>query len=65
MIAMVSVWTQAGQTMWIHTGHVHWAYNTESVGTMPYSSANLLTVLDKGKNGDKYISQPYCLIEIS
>ena len=48
MIAMVSVWTQAGQTMWIHTGHVHWAYNTESVGTMPYSSANLLTVLDKG-----------------
>ncbi|MBQ1736964.1 MAG: carbohydrate-binding domain-containing protein, partial [Muribaculaceae bacterium] len=45
---MVSVWTQAGQTMWIHTGHVHWAYNTESVGTMPYSSANLLTVLDKG-----------------
>ena len=48
MIAMVSVWTQAGQTMWIHTGHVHWAYNTESVGTMPYSSANLLIVLDKG-----------------
>lgn len=48
MIAMVSVWTQAGQTMWIHTGHVHWAYNTESVGTMPYSSAHLLTVLDKG-----------------
>ena len=48
MIAMVSVWAQAGQTMWIHTGHVHWAYNTESVGTMPYSSANLLTVLDKG-----------------
>ena len=29
--------------MWIHTGHVHWAYNTDAVGTMPYSSANLLT----------------------
>ena len=38
----------AQQTMWIHTGHVHWAYNTESVGTMPYSSASLLTVLEKG-----------------
>ena len=38
----------AQQTMWVHTGQVHWAYNTETVGTMPYSSANLLTVLEKG-----------------
>ncbi len=48
LIAMAGVLAQAQQTMWIHTGHVHWAYNTESVGTMPYSSANLLTVLEKG-----------------
>ena len=34
--------------MWIHTGHVHWAYNTDAVGTMPYSSSSLLTVLEKG-----------------
>ena len=45
---MAGVLAQAQQTMWVHTGHVHWAYNTESVGTMPYSSANLLTVLEKG-----------------
>ena len=48
LVAMASVWGYAQQTMWIHTGHVHWAYNTESVGTMPYSSASLLTVLEKG-----------------
>ena len=48
LIAMTGVLVQAQQTMWIHTGHVHWAYNTESVGTMPYSSASLLTVLEKG-----------------
>ena len=48
LAAMVSVLGYAQQTMWIHTGHVHWAYNTESVGTMPYSSASLLTVLEKG-----------------
>ena len=48
LIAMAGVLVQAQQTMWVHTGHVHWAYNTESVGTMPYSSANLLTVLEKG-----------------
>ena len=47
-VAMVGVLGYAQQTMWIHTGHVHWAYNTESVGTMPYSSASLLTVLEKG-----------------
>lgn len=48
LVAMAGVWGFAQQTMWIHTGHVHWAYNTESVGTMPYSSASLLTVLEKG-----------------
>ena len=48
LIAILGVFGYAQQTMWIHTGHVHWAYNTESVGTMPYSSANLLTVLEKG-----------------
>ena len=48
LIAMAGVLGYAQQTMWIHTGHVHWAYNTESVGTMPYSSASLLTVLEKG-----------------
>jgi hypothetical protein len=48
LIAMAGVLGYAQQTMWVHTGHVHWAYNTESVGTMPYSSANLLTVLEKG-----------------
>ena len=48
LIAMAGVLAQAQQTMWVHTGHVHWAYNTESVGTMPYTSANLLTVLEKG-----------------
>ena len=48
LIALAGVWANAQQTMWVHTGHVHWAYNTESVGTMPYSSANLLTVLEKG-----------------
>ena len=48
LVAMAGVWGYAQQTMWIHTGHVHWAYNTESVGTMPYSSASLLTVLEKG-----------------
>ncbi len=48
MIAMVGVLGYAQQTMWVHTGHVHWAYNTQSVGTMPYSSANMLTVLEKG-----------------
>ena len=48
LIAAASVLGYAQQTMWIHTGHVHWAYNTESVGTMPYSSANMLTVLEKG-----------------
>ena len=48
LIAIAGVLGYAQQTMWVHTGHVHWAYNTESVGTMPYSSANLLTVLEKG-----------------
>ena len=48
MIAMAGVLGYAQQTMWVHTGHVHWAYNTQSVGTMPYSSANMLTVLEKG-----------------
>ena len=48
LIAMAGVFGYAQQTMWIHTGHVHWAYNTDAVGTMPYSSANLLTVLEKG-----------------
>lgn len=48
LIAAASVLGYAQQTMWIHTGHVHWAYNTQSLGTMPYSSANLLTVLEKG-----------------
>ncbi len=48
LVAMAGVLGYAQQTMWIHTGHVHWAYNTESVGTMPYSSASLLTVLEKG-----------------
>ncbi|MBR5171451.1 MAG: carbohydrate-binding domain-containing protein [Muribaculaceae bacterium] len=45
---MAGVLGYAQQTMWVHTGHVHWAYNTESVGTMPYSSASVLTVLEKG-----------------
>jgi hypothetical protein len=45
---MTGVLGYAQQTMWVHTGNVHWAYNTETVGTMPYSSANLLTVLEKG-----------------
>ena len=48
LVAMAGVLGYAQQTMWVHTGHVHWAYNTESVGTMPYSSASLLTVLEKG-----------------
>ena len=48
MLAMASLLSYAQQTMWVHTGHVHWAYNTESVGTMPYSSSSLLTVLEKG-----------------
>ena len=48
LIAMAGVMGYAQQTMWVHTGHVHWAYNTESVGTMPYNSGNLLTVLEKG-----------------
>ena len=48
LIAITSVCGFAQQTMWIHTGHVHWAYNTDAVGTMPYSSASLLTVLEKG-----------------
>ena len=48
LVAMAGVLGYAQQTMWIHTGHVHWAYNTESVGTMSYSSASLLTVLEKG-----------------
>ena len=48
LIAMAGVLGYAQQTMWVHTGHVHWAYNTESVGTMPYSSASVLTVLEKG-----------------
>ena len=48
LIAMAGVLGYAQQTMWIHTGHVHWAYNTDAVGTMPYTSANMLTVLEKG-----------------
>ena len=48
LIAMAGVLGYAQQTMWVHTGNVHWAYNTETVGTMPYTSANLLTVLEKG-----------------
>ena len=48
LVAMAGVLGYAQQTMWVHTGHVHWAYNTDAVGTMPYSSANLLTVLEKG-----------------
>ena len=48
LAAIMSVLGFAQQTMWVHTGHVHWAYNTDAVGTMPYSSANLLTVLEKG-----------------
>ena len=48
LIAMTGVLAFAQQTMWVHTGHVHWAYNTEAVGSMPYSSGNLLTVLEKG-----------------
>jgi len=50
LIAMAGVLGYAQQTMWVHTGQVHWAYNTETVGTMPYSSASLLTVLEKGFN---------------
>jgi len=37
----------AQQTMWVHTGRVHWAYNTDEAGTMPYSSTPDLTVLEK------------------
>ena len=48
LIAVTGVLGYAQQTMWIHTGHVHWAYNTESVGTMPYTASSLLTVLEKG-----------------
>ncbi len=48
MIAVVGVLGYAQQTMWVHTGHVHWAYNTDAVGTMPYTGASLLTVLEKG-----------------
>ena len=48
LAAMMGVWALAQQTMWVHQGHVHWAYNTESVGTMPYTSGNMLTVLEKG-----------------
>ncbi len=48
LIATTGVLAYAQQTMWLHTGHVHWAYNTESVGSMPYSSGSLLTVLEKG-----------------
>ena len=48
LIAMTGVLAFAQQTMWVHTGHVHWAYNTEAVGSMPYTSGNLLTVLEKG-----------------
>lgn len=48
LVAITSVWATAQQTMWIHAGHVHWAYNTDAVGTMPYSSSSLLTVLEKG-----------------
>ena len=48
MIAVIGVLGYAQQTMWIHTGHVHWAYNTDAVGTMPYTGASLLTVLEKG-----------------
>ena len=48
LIAMAGVLSYAQQTMWVHTGHVHWAYNTESVGNMPYTSASLLTILEKG-----------------
>ena len=48
LIAMAGVLGYAQQTMWVHTGHVHWAYNTDAVGRMPYTSANMLTVLEKG-----------------
>ena len=38
---------QAQQTMWVHQGNVHWAYNTDTVGTMPYASGTRITVLEK------------------
>ena len=64
LLAAAGVLGYAQQTMWVHTGHVHWAYNTDAVGTMPYSSPSQLTVLGKGftladvdsitVNGDKF-----------
>ena len=29
LIAITGVLGYAQQTMWVHTGHVHWAYNPE------------------------------------
>jgi len=48
MLFHAPVIMHAQQTMWVHTGNVHWAYDTDTVGVMPYSSSNLLTVLEKG-----------------
>jgi len=47
-VAGMSFAANAQQTMWVHTGQVHWVYKTDTVGDMPYQSANLLTVLEKG-----------------
>jgi len=49
MLAAVWCCATARQTMWVHTGQVHWAYKTCDVGNMLYvnDDETLLTVLDK------------------
>jgi len=48
MVALLSAaGAVAQQTMWVHTGDVHWAYNTDTVGNMLYADATTLTVLEK------------------
>ncbi|MBR1882354.1 MAG: carbohydrate-binding domain-containing protein [Muribaculaceae bacterium] len=45
--ALATIAATAQQTMWVCTGQVKYAYNTASVGVMPYTSGSTLTVLDK------------------
>jgi len=51
LVMLAWVCGQAQQTMWVHTGQVHYVYKTytvDTLGTMTYSDASLLTVLEKG-----------------
>ena len=45
--ALMAVTALAQQTMWVYTGQVQWAFNTDQVGEATYTDATSLTVQGK------------------